>query len=377
MGLLFPAEASEIICALGEAILKVNCVSAAKTQRLPSAKGGSKDQHTAPHKLFLPTYKWMLLARVLEDKLASLYRSGKIVGGVYLGRGQEAFSAALAVHLEQSQGDVYAPLIRDMAGRLAFGEPLIDPMRTYLGSPLGPMRGRDGNIHRGRPREGMLAMISHLGAMVSVVNGVLLSRRLRGIAGQVGAACVGDGATSTGSFHEALNQAAVEKLPLVVAVANNQFAYSTPTSRQYACEHLVDRAVGYGVMGYRCDGTNLEECLTTFGEAVRRAREGEGPQLVVGTMLRLGGHGEHDDASYVPAAVRKGPQSADCIEVARARILEQGWADEADFATWKAEVVNRIEEVLEEVASEPSPDPTGEAWCSLSVRHLCEGNLGA
>ena len=347
-------------------------MSAAKTQRPPS----QKNQNTAPHKLFLPTYKWMLLARVLEDKLASLYRSGKIVGGVYLGRGQEAFSAALSVHLDQEGGDVYAPLIRDMAGRLAFGEPLIDPMRTYLGSPLGPMRGRDGNIHRGRPRDGMLAMISHLGAMVSVVNGVLLARRLRGISGQVGAACVGDGATSTGSFHEALNQAAVEKLPLVVAVANNQFAYSTPTSRQFACEHLVDRAIGYGVMGYRCDGTNLEDCLLTFGEAVRRAREGEGPQLVVGTMLRLSGHGEHDDASYVPAALRKSPEAADCLELARQRILELGWATEAELATWKSDIVDQVDAALEQAGAEAAPDPTNEAWCALSVRHLCEGNLG-
>jgi pyruvate dehydrogenase E1 component alpha subunit/2-oxoisovalerate dehydrogenase E1 component alpha subunit len=212
--------------------------------------------------------------------------------------------------------------------------------------------------------------------MVSVVNGVLLSRRLRGIEGQVGAACVGDGATSTGSFHEALNQAAVEKLPLVVAVANNQFAYSTPTSRQFACDHLVDRAIGYGVMGYRCDGTNLEECLTTFGEAVRRAREGEGPQLVVGTMLRLSGHGEHDDASYVPAALRKAPEAADCVELARLRILEQGWASEAEVAAWKKEIVDQVEAALEQAGAEAAPDPTSEAWCALSVRHLCEGNLG-
>jgi len=352
-------------------------VPAAKTQRPPFLKAAPNDQITAPNKLFLPTYKWMLLSRVLEDKLGSLYRSGKIVGGVYLGRGQEAFSAALAVHLDQAGGDVYAPLIRDMAGRLAFGEPLIDPMRTYLGSPLGPMRGRDGNIHRGRPREGMLAMISHLGAMVSVVNGVLLSRRLRGIKGQVGATCVGDGATSTGSFHEALNQAAVEKLPLVVAVANNQFAYSTSTDRQYACADLVDRAIGYGVMGYRCDGTNLEECLAVFGEAVSRARAGDGPQMVVGSLLRLSGHGEHDDASYVPATMRKSALAGDCLELARLRILESAWASEEELDLWKTEIVNQVDDALELAGSEPEPDPTGEAWCSLSVRHLCEGNLGA
>jgi len=346
-------------------------VSAAKTQRTSSLT----ERAQAAKDLYLTTYRWMVLSRVLEDKLASLYRAGQIVGGVYLGRGQEAFSAALAVHLDGPRGDVYAPLIRDMAGRLAFGESLADPLRTYLGSRLGPMRGRDGNIHRGRPREGMLAMISHLGAMVSVVNGVLVSRRFSGRTGIVGAACVGDGATSTGSFHEALNQAAVERLPLVVAVANNQFAYSTPTDRQFACADLADRAAGYGIAGHRCDGTKLDDCLATFGEAVRRARAGEGPQLVVGTLLRLSGHGEHDDGSYVPAELRKSPVAADCLDVARAFLQEQSWADEADLATWKSEAVHQVEEMLEQVLSEPGPDASTETWCALSTSSLCEGNL--
>src|SRR5580658_3328404 len=164
----------------------------------------------------LAAYRFMLLARVLDDKFAALYRAGKIQGGVFLGRGQEALSASVGISLKK--GDVFAPLIRDAAGRLAFGEPVLDAVRTYLGSSLGPMRGRDGNVHRGRPHEGYLPMVSHLGAMISVVNGVLFSRRLKKISGTVGAACIGDGATSTGAFHEAINQAAVEKLPLVLIV---------------------------------------------------------------------------------------------------------------------------------------------------------------
>ena len=155
----------------------------------------------------------MLTARVLENKLGSLYKAGKIVGGVYLGKGQEAVSASMASCLEKGR-DVYAPLIRDQAGRTAFGEEILDCTRTYLGSVKGPMRGRDGNIHRGRPAEGMLAMISHLGAAIPVVAGMLLAKRLKGeLDGVVGATCVGDGCTSTGAFHEGLNTAAVEKLP--------------------------------------------------------------------------------------------------------------------------------------------------------------------
>src|SRR5436190_12380370 len=177
--------------------------------------------------------RWMLLARTLDEKLASLYRAGKIHGGVFLGRGQEALSVSIGLTLQK--GDVFAPLIRDMAGRLAFGEPVLDAVRTFLGSALGPMRGRDGNVHRGRPKEGLFVMISHLGSMVSVVNGALLAHRFKGIKGTVGVASVGEGATSTGAFHEGVNQAAVERLPLVLIVANNHYAYSTPSEKQFAC----------------------------------------------------------------------------------------------------------------------------------------------
>src|SRR5437763_13433905 len=127
---------------------------------------------------YLKAYRFMLLARALDDKFASLYRAGKIHGGVFLGRGQEALSVSVGMALRK--GDVFAPLIRDQAGRLAFGESILEAVRTYLGSALGPMRGRDGNTHRGRPREGLLPMISHVGAMISVVNGALIAHRFRG-----------------------------------------------------------------------------------------------------------------------------------------------------------------------------------------------------
>src|SRR5918911_4061597 len=133
---------------------------------------------SAVHERFLEAFRWMLLARTLEEKLVSLYRGGQITGGVYIGKGQEAVRVACGLFLQK--GDIFAPLIRDQAGRSAFGEPLIDVTRTYLGLRLGPMRGRDGNIHRGRPREGQLAMISHLGAMISVTVGALLAKRWKG-----------------------------------------------------------------------------------------------------------------------------------------------------------------------------------------------------
>ena len=319
-------------------------------------------------------FRWMLLGRAFEDKIAKLYRGGKIVGGVYLGRGQEAFSAALGHALDQKRGDIFAGLIRDQAGRMAFGEELIDSARTYLGSARGPMRGRDGNIHRGRPDQGMPAMISHLGAMISVVNGMLLAHRCQKKTPQiVGASTIGDGGTSTGAFHEALNQAAVENLPLVIAVANNQFAYSTPVDRQFACDDLVDRAVGYGMEGTSIDATDLVACVEAFGKAVDRARNGHGPQMVVGKLLRLAGHGEHDDASYIPKDLRDQPCGGDCNELAANTLIDRNWASESDIAGWRSDAIARVEEAIASAQGDPVPNPYNESWQALATRHLCEG----
>ncbi len=312
----------------------------------------------------------MLLSRTLDEKMAGLYRAGKIQGGVFLGKGQEALSVSLGLALRK--GDIFAPLIRDGAGRLAFGEPTLDSVRTYLGSALGPMRGRDGNVHRGRPREGLLAMISHLGAMISVVNGALMARRFQRKEGCVGAACLGDGATSTGAFHEGLNQAAVEHLPLVLIVANNQFAYSTPNNRQFACRDLADKAAGYGIPVRHVDGTDLEECLRVVSAAVAQARAGGGPQMVVATLLRLCGHGEHDDAHYIDAELKKTPLGRDCLKVAEERILWEGWAGAEAIREMRQQVAQEVDEAVATVQREPAPDPYKESWCALSSKHLTE-----
>jgi len=320
--------------------------------------------------LHLSAYRFMLQARLLDEKLASLYRAGKIHGGVFLSRGQEALSAAIGVSLRKT--DVFAPLIRDSAGRLAFGETVLDALQTCLGSALGPMRGRDGNVHRGNPREGYLAMISHLGAMISVVNGTLFARRFKGLTDVVGVTCIGDGGTATGAFHEALNQAAIEKLPLVLVVANNQYAYSTPNDREFACRDLADRAAGYGVTGHSVDGTDLSECLAVVGGAVARARQGEGPQLVVASLLRLCGHGEHDDAGYIDPQKKSSPLGRDCLKVAEDILLSRQWTDAAELAVWRNEALRVIETTVARVQREPAPDPFAEHWTAVSSSELRE-----
>ncbi len=312
----------------------------------------------------------MLLARILEEKLASLYRAGAIKGGVFLGRGQEALSVSVGIHLRK--GDIFAPLIRDQAGRMAFGDTSLDTLRTYLGSQLGSMRGRDGNIHRGRPREGYYAMISHLGAMIPAVAGALMARRMKGETGVVGATCIGDGGTSTGAFHEGLNVAAVEKLPLVLVIANNQYAYSTPSSRQFVCKDLIEKAAGYGVASHRVDGTNLSECLRVLGTAVRDAREGGGPQMVVGDLLRLVGHGEHDDGSYIDPALKAAHLGRDCVKVAEDFALEQDWATAEEIAGWRAESKKEVDSTAARVQREASPDPAEEEWMAISDTRLAD-----
>ncbi len=333
-------------------------------------KGTSSPGKAAPHKRYLEAFRWMLQTRIFEEKLTSLYRGGLITGGVYVGRGQEGVSAACGMFLKK--GDVFAPLIRDQAGRAAFGEPLLDVARTYLGSRQGPMRGRDGNIHRGRPRAGQLAMISHLGAMIPVVVGTLLAKRMKGEKDFVGLTTIGEGGMQTGATHEGMNIAAVEGVPFVLVATNNHYAYSTPNDREFACADLIDRAPAYGYEGRSLDGTDLAECLEVIGGAVERARAGGPPQLVVASTLRLAGHGEHDDASYVAAEIKKEDFARDSLQRAEEFIKEEGLADADTLAQWRADATAQVNEAVSTAQEEAAPDGNEEDWSAISTRTLTD-----
>jgi TPP-dependent pyruvate/acetoin dehydrogenase alpha subunit len=337
---------------------------------LQTAARSTSDLKKPPHERYLEAYRIMLQTRIFEDKLASLYRGGLITGGVYLGKGQEAVSVACGLFLQK--GDVFAPLIRDQAGRTAFGEPLLDVARTYLGSRRGPMRGRDGNIHRGSPKAGQLAMISHLGAMIPVVVGKLLAKRMKGERDFVGLTTIGEGGMQTGATHEGMNIAAVEKVPMIVVATNNHYAYSTPNDRQFGCVDLIDRAKGYGYEGSSVDGTDLAQCLEVIGAAVQRARTGGPPQLVVASILRLAGHGEHDDASYVSDEIRREHFAQDSLLLAEELILKTKLLDRAALQGMRAEIVAEVDEVVATAQSEDTPVGTEEDWCALSTRELTD-----
>jgi pyruvate dehydrogenase E1 component alpha subunit/2-oxoisovalerate dehydrogenase E1 component alpha subunit len=345
--------------------------AAQRGKKSSSKKPATEKAKQSPvHERFLEAFRWMLLARTLEEKLVSLYRGGHITGGVYIGKGQEAVSVACGLFLQK--GDVFGPLIRDQAGRSAFGEPLLDVTRTYLGSRLGPMRGRDGNIHRGRPAENCLAMISHLGAMVPVVVGTLMAKRFRGEKKFVGLACIGEGGMQTGAFHEGMNIAAVEQVPLVVVATNNHYAYSTPNEREFACADLVERAKGYGFEGYSIEGTDLNTCLEVIGGAVQRARAGRPPQLVVTSVLRLSGHGEHDDASYVTEEIKRQPFAQDCLKLAEKKIVDLQLADSATLQAWKDDARKQVDEAMEIAQKDPVPEGDKEEWRAISTRELVD-----
>jgi len=188
---------------------------------------------------------------------------------------------------------------------------------------------------------------------------------MKGETGMVGATCIGDGGTSTGAFHEGLNLAAVEKAPVVVLVVNNQYAYSTPTSRQFACRDLIDRAEGYGVAGHSLDGTDFAASEAVIGEAVRRARNGEGPQMVVASLLRLTGHAEHDDATYVDDALRAAHCGRDCLDAASQMLITSGILASDQQDRLKAEIASQIERAASEVLREPAPDAATELWTSF------------
>jgi len=205
-----------------------------------------------------------------------------------------------------------------------------------------------------------------------VVNGVLFARRMKGIKDLVGATCLGDGGTSTGSFHEAMNQAAVEKLPLVMLVANNHYAYSTPNDRQFACRTLLDKAIGYGIQGIELDGTDLVKCLEGVGGAVERARAGGGPQLIIANLLRLCGHGEHDDASYIDPKIKASAAGRDCLKVSEAMLLKEGWADEAAIGSWREEFMQQVETAVATAQREAAPDPFKHEWSAIASKHLQE-----
>src|SRR5215208_2617706 len=258
----------------------------------PAARAGlSRDQ-------LLELYYWMRLTRSLEERLVNLYRQTKVMGGLFRSLGQEADAVGSAYALERD--DVLSPLIRNLGSMLVKGATPVEILKQYMAKGDSPTRGRELNIHFGDTERGFIGQISPLGDMVPVMAGVTLTFRMRG-QDRVGLVYVGDGATSTGAFHEGINFAAVQRLPLVIIVENNGYAYSTPIEKQTAARQFVDKAIGYGIPGLQADGNDVLAVYDVTKMAVDHARAGRGVTLVELMTYRRKGHAEHDNQSYVPA----------------------------------------------------------------------------
>jgi TPP-dependent pyruvate/acetoin dehydrogenase alpha subunit len=305
----------------------------------------------------LELYYYMRLTRSLEERLVNLYRQTKVVGGLFRSLGQEADAVGSAYALDRTRGDILSPLIRNLGSMLVQGARPLEILRQYMAKGDSPTRGRELNIHYGDLVRGFVGQISHLGDMVPVMAGVTLSFKMRGEQ-RVGLVYVGDGATSTGAFHEGINFAAVQRCPLVVIVENNGYAYSTPLSMQTAVKELKDKALAYGIPGEQADGNDVLATYEVTKRAVDRARRGEGVTLIELITYRRKGHAEHDNQSYVPPGeIETWETGNDPITRYVRVLLDREGFTQADLDAVDARVATEIDAATDEAERSPMPEP--------------------
>jgi TPP-dependent pyruvate/acetoin dehydrogenase alpha subunit len=305
----------------------------------------------------LELYYYMRLTRSLEERLVNLYRQTKVVGGLFRSLGQEADAVGSAYALDRSKGDVLSPLIRNLGSMLVQGATPLEILRQYMAKGDSPTRGRELNIHFGDTVRGFIGQISHLGDMVPVMAGVTLSFKLRK-QDRVGLVYVGDGATSTGAFHEGINFAAVQRCPLVVIVENNGYAYSTPITTQTACTSFKDKAIGYGIPGVRADGNDVLATYQVTKEAVDRARGGEGVTLIELMTYRRKGHAEHDNQSYVPPGeIDRWARENDPVDRYVKLLTGKEGVEPAELQRMDARVAEEIDKATDEAEGSAAPEP--------------------
>jgi TPP-dependent pyruvate/acetoin dehydrogenase alpha subunit len=304
----------------------------------------------------LELYYFMRLTRSLEERLTNLYRQGKVIGGLFRSLGQEADSVGSAYALDRSAGDMLSPLIRNLGSLLVMGARPVDVLRQYMAKATGPTRGRELNLHFGDLERGFIGQISHLGDMVPVMAGITLTFRMRGER-RVGLVYVGDGAMSTGAFHEGMNLAAVRRLPLVVIAENNGYAYSTTLERQTAVPQLALKAKAYGVPGERTDGNDVVAVYEATRRAVDSARAGAGVTLIELVTFRRKGHAEHDDQHYVPKEELARWERQDPIARYVQRVTENGWLEAGELEAADARVTAELDAAVGVAEREPLPEP--------------------
>ena len=293
----------------------------------------------------------MLLTRAIEERGLSLYKQGRVPGSFYDGRGQEA--TAVGATFALAAADPVCPLIRDLGAHVVKGTPTSAILGHYLGRAAGVSHGREGNVHFGDASRGVVGMVSMLPDMMAVAVGMAWAFKLRGER-RCALSFFGDGATSVGDWHEAMNLAGLQSVPAIFVLEHNGYAYSTPSARQFVVDP-IERAASYGIAAVAVDGNDVEATFEVVREARERALAGGGPTLIAAQTMRMHGHGAHDDASYVPAEQLELWASRDPIERQRERLRALGADVDAVEASARAEVDAATTEAL----AMPAADPAG------------------
>ena len=328
----------------------------AKSTRAPAGGRSERAEGTgglSPDRLLELLY-YMRLQRAVEDRGVKLYYQGRIPGAYFTGWGHEAIAVGATAAL--GPDDLLAPMHRDLAAYMMRGITVGEVFAQFLDREGGPTRGRDGNIHMGDPRRGVLPFISHMAASVPVAAGMALACRQRGEP-RVVLTFFGDGATSTGAWHEGVNFAAVFRLPLVLVLENNQYAYSTPLDHQTAARAFVDKAPGYGIPGVAVDGNDVLAVYEASARAVARARDGSGPTLIECRTLRVRGHSEADKFSYVPKALLAEWTARDPIARFEQQLRASGMLRDENDEAMRTRIAHDVEDGLAWAEASPEPDP--------------------
>jgi TPP-dependent pyruvate/acetoin dehydrogenase alpha subunit len=341
-----------------------------KESKKKSASDNGKEAGTTPlscttettltPEQMLELYRYLKLTRLVEERLVNLYRQTKVVGGVFRSLGQEATAVGTAYALEPQ--DFLSPLIRDLGAVLVKGIAPRDIFAQYMAKAWGPSEGRDLNIHFGDMKKGFIGPISHLGDMIPVMTGIALGARMQN-KNLVTMAYIGDGGMSTGAFHEGLNFAAVQRLPLIVIAEYNHYAYSTPTSKQTAVKDLAEKAAGYGIPGHIVDGNDIIACYEVTKKAAEFARKGGGAVLIEAKTYRRKGHAEHDDQRYVPEGeIEEWEKTNDPVDRYERFLTEQKIATREKLDEITADVQRLIDEDVEWAESSPMPEAERAAY---------------
>ena len=306
--------------------------------------------------LSIRIFQVMALHRAVEDRMVSMYRQGEMLGSVYTGHWHEAIAVGTAAALRQD--DFLCPIHRDLGAHLWRGMEPWQVMASFLGKATSPTGGRDGTLHYGRLDLNVYNLPSHIPDNYPVAIGGAFAFKYRG-EDRVAMAYCGDGSTSRGDFHEAINIAAVQDLPCIFVVENNQFAYSTPLRLQSRTD-FATKAVAYGIPGEKVDGTDVTAVYEATERAVTRARAGEGPSLIECVTMRMHGHAEHDPADYVPRELFDEWSVKDPLDVAARQLLEAGFATEEEIAGMRDEARRLAIEARKKSLSDPMPVPDRE-----------------